>query len=363
MKTLSLKLLGISLVTTTTFTLSSTVIAETTQAKTSQQQLQISQAEAAETGDIVDIASGDETFSILVSAVEAAELVETLQGEGPYTVFAPTNEAFEALPEEIVAFLLEPENQDLLEELLTYHVVEGNVLSTDLETGMVDSLGGEIAIEVSEEGVMANEATVIAADVEASNGTIHAIDSVLIPEGFLETVEARMAEAEEPEMDAEEAEAEEPEMDVEEAEAKDLVTLAQNEEDFSTLVAAVETAGLVETLQGEGPFTVFAPTDEAFDALPEGVLEFLLEPENQDLLERILTYHVVEGNIMSTDLETGSIESLGGGIAINVSEEGVKINNADVVQADVEASNGTVHIIDTVLAPAGFLQTVEERMN
>ncbi|QDZ41445.1 fasciclin domain-containing protein [Euhalothece natronophila Z-M001] len=172
-----------------------------------------------------------------------------------------------------------------------------------------------------------------------------------------------MAEAEEPEMDAEEAEAEEPEMDVEEAEAKDLVTLAQNEEDFSTLVAAVETAGLVETLQGEGPFTVFAPTDEAFDALPEGVLEFLLEPENQDLLERILTYHVVEGNIMSTDLETGSIESLGGGIAINVSEEGVKINNADVVQADVEASNGTVHIIDTVLAPAGFLQTVEERMN
>lgn len=358
MKT-SLKLLSISLVTTTALILSS-ALGETTQAKTSQQQLQISQAEAAETGDIVDIASGDETFSILVSAVEAAELVETLQGEGPYTVFAPTNEAFEALPEEIVAFLLEPENQDLLEELLTYHVVEGNVLSTDLETGMVDSLGGEIAIEVSEEGVMANEATVIAADVEASNGTIHAIDSVLIPEGFLETVEARMAEAEEPEMDAEEAEPEEAEMD---AEAKDLVTLAQNEEDFNTLVAAVETAGLVETLQGEGPFTVFAPTDEAFAALPEGTLEFLLEPENQDLLERILTYHVVEGNVMSTDLETGSIESLGGGIAIDVSEAGVRINNANVIQADVEASNGTVHIIDTVLAPAGFLQTVEERMN
>lgn len=373
MKSLSLQLLSLSLVTTTALGFSAAAIAQTTPTKISQQQLQIAQAEET----IVGVASGDETFSTLVSAVKAAELVETLQGEGPFTVFAPTNEAFDALPQEVVTFLLEPENQDLLQELLTYHVVEGNVMSTDLETGMVNSLEGELAVEVSQAGVMVNEANVIQADVEASNGTIHVIDTVLIPEGFLETIEARMgadieaAEAQDMEAEMGDMEAQmdsdEVEADTEAAEAEmetpDLVTLASNEEELSTLVAAVEAAGLVETLQGEGPLTIFAPTNAAFEALPEGVLEFLLEPENQDLLERILTYHVVEGNVMSTDLETGSIEALGGDIAIDVSEDGVKINNANVIQADVEASNGTVHVIDTVLVPAGFLQTIEERMN
>lgn len=361
MKALSLQLLSLSLLTTTALGFSSAAIAEPTETKTSQQQLQIAQAEE----DIIGVASGDETFSSLVSAVKAAELVETLQGEGPFTVFAPTNEAFNALPQEVVAFLVKPENQDLLQELLTYHVVEENVMSTDLESGMIESLGGEIAIDVSEEGVMVNEATVVAADVEASNGTIHAIDTVLIPEGFLETIEARMGadmENSETEMESDEVEADAEPTETE-MENPDLVTLASNEEELSTLVAAVEAAGLVETLQGEGPFTIFAPTNAAFEDLPEGVLEFLLQPENQDLLQGILTYHVVEGNVMSTDLETGSIEALGGGIAIDVSEDGVKINNANVIESDVEASNGTAHVIDTVLAPEGFLQTIEERMN
>ncbi|MFP4254686.1 MAG: fasciclin domain-containing protein [Halothece sp.] len=188
MKSLSLQLLSLSLVTIATFGFSAAAIAQTTQTKTSQQQLQIAQAEET----LVEVASNDEELSTLVSAVEAAGLVETLQGEGPFTVFAPTNEAFEALPEGVLEFLLEPENQDLLEQILTYHVVEGNVMSTDLEMGSIEALGGGIAIDVSEEDVKINNANVIQADVEASNGTAHVIDTVLAPEGFLQTIEERM---------------------------------------------------------------------------------------------------------------------------------------------------------------------------
>lgn len=144
---------------------------------------------------------------------------------------------------------------------------------------------------------------------------------------------------------------------------RDIVGIASSNDTFSTLVAAVKAADLVGTLQGEGPFTVFAPTDEAFDALPDSLVEFLLQSENQDLLKEVLTYHVVAGNVMSTDLETGEVESLNGGLAVNVTDTGVIVNNANVIQADVEASNGTIHAIDTVLLPTGLLDRIQARMN
>ena len=144
---------------------------------------------------------------------------------------------------------------------------------------------------------------------------------------------------------------------------RDIVGIASSNDTFSTLVAAVKAADLVGTLQGEGPFTVFAPTDEAFDALPDSLVEFLLQSENQDLLKEVLTYHVVAGNVMSTDLETGKVESLNGGLAVNVTDTGVIVNNANVIQADVEASNGTIHAIDTVLLPTGLLDRIQARMN
>lgn len=144
---------------------------------------------------------------------------------------------------------------------------------------------------------------------------------------------------------------------------RDVVGVASSNDNFSTLVAAVKAADLVGTLQGDGPFTVFAPTDEAFDALPDGLVEFLLQSENKDLLKEILTYHVVAGNVMSTDLETGHVESLNGGLAVNVTDTGVIVNNANVIQADVEASNGTIHAIDTVLLPMGLLDQIQARMN
>ncbi|WP_095588780.1 fasciclin domain-containing protein [Actibacterium ureilyticum] len=132
----------------------------------------------------------------------------------------------------------------------------------------------------------------------------------------------------------------------------DIVDTAAGSEDFETLVAAVQAAGLVDTLKGEGPFTVFAPTDDAFAALPEGTLEDLLKPENKDQLVSILTYHVVPGKVMSTDLSDDMMAATvqGGEVMIDL-DNGVMVNDATVTAADIEASNGVIHVIDKVILP------------
>jgi uncharacterized surface protein with fasciclin (FAS1) repeats len=137
------------------------------------------------------------------------------------------------------------------------------------------------------------------------------------------------------------------------AQESDIVTLAVGNENLSTLVAAVKAAGLVETLQGDGPFTVFAPTNEAFAALPAGTLESLLKPENKDQLVAILTYHVVSGKVMSTDLKNGQKAATvnGKSITVKLANGKAMINDATVVAADVMASNGVVHVIDKVILP------------
>lgn len=133
----------------------------------------------------------------------------------------------------------------------------------------------------------------------------------------------------------------------------DIVGLAVNSESLSTLVAALKAGGLVSTLQGDGPFTVFAPTNEAFEALPEGTLASLLKPENKQTLVDILTYHVVPGKIMSTDLKDGQHAKTvqGKSVMVDLNEVGVKINEAYVLKADIGASNGVVHVIDRVILP------------
>lgn len=134
--------------------------------------------------------------------------------------------------------------------------------------------------------------------------------------------------------------------------SKDIVDTAVEAGSFSTLVAAVQAAELVDTLKGEGPFTVFAPTDEAFAALPEGTVEELLKEENKDQLTAILTYHVVPGKVMSSDLSNDmSAETVQGGTVTIMTEGGVTVNGANVVTADVEASNGVIHVIDAVIMP------------
>jgi uncharacterized surface protein with fasciclin (FAS1) repeats len=132
----------------------------------------------------------------------------------------------------------------------------------------------------------------------------------------------------------------------------DIVAVASATEGFATLVAAVAAAGLVETLQGEGPFTVFAPTDDAFAALPAGLLEKLLLPENVAVLTAILTYHVVSGKVMSTDVMAGDVPSVEGSTITLGTTDGVQVNDATVVSADIETSNGVIHVIDKVLVPS-----------
>jgi len=135
------------------------------------------------------------------------------------------------------------------------------------------------------------------------------------------------------------------------AEAGDIVAVASGNPDFSTLVAAIQAAGLVETLQGTGPFTVFAPTNAAFEALPAGLLEKLLLPENVAALTAILTYHVVAGQVMSTDVTAGDVATVEGSTIAITTDGGVKVNGANVVAVDVAASNGVIHVIDAVIVP------------
>ncbi|MGB7981106.1 MAG: fasciclin domain-containing protein [Candidatus Nanopelagicales bacterium] len=130
-----------------------------------------------------------------------------------------------------------------------------------------------------------------------------------------------------------------------------IVEVAAANPDFETLVAAVTAAGLAETLSGEGPFTVFAPTDEAFEALPEGVLDALLLPENKDALTSILTYHVVAGEVMAADVTAGDVETVEGSTFTITTDGGVKVNDANVIATDVDASNGVIHVLDAVLVP------------
>ena len=279
---------------------------------------------------IVDIAAGSEDFSILVAALQQANLVEALQGEGPFTVFAPTNEAFAKLLGELQITADDLLNHPQLADVLLYHVVSGKILSTDLQDGaMPETLGGQTVKVDLKDGAKINESKVVTADIEATNGVIHVIDTVLVPETFSLTPAAEIPAT--------------------------VVDIALSSPDFSILVAAVQQAGLVEALQGEGPFTVFAPTNAAFEKLL-GELSISAEDLlNNPQLADVLLYHVVAGKVLSTDLQNGMEAETLGGLKITVNlTDGVKINNSSVIAADIEAGNGVVHVIDTVLVPETF---------
>jgi len=182
----------------------------------------VAQEELVPQANIAEIVSGVDEFSTLEAALEAAELTEALAGEGPFTVFAPPNEAFEALPEGVVDALLMPENQDLLTDVLTYHVVPGAVVSSDLTTGDVETLeGSTVPVVVDGDMVMVGDANVVAADIPATNGVIHIIDSVLVPDEVAVELGNRLAEAEEEAMMEEEVIVEEEEVVVEEEEMEE----------------------------------------------------------------------------------------------------------------------------------------------
>lgn len=284
----------------------------------------------AQSGSIVDIAVADGRFTTLVAAVTAAGLADTLASDGPFTVFAPTDDAFAALPAGTVEALLN--DIPALTDILLYHVVSGAVPASTVVT--LDSAttlqGSDVSISVSGGNVFLNgNVQVIITDIEASNGIIHVIDAVLLPPA------APAAPAPAPA-----------------TVTNSIVDIAVADGRFDTLVAAVTAAGLAETLDGPGAFTVFAPTDAAFAKLPAGTVEALLG--NIPALTDILLYHVVGGAVpASSVVALNSAETLQGSpVLINVTDAGVVLNGSvNVIITDIRASNGIIHVIDTVLLP------------
>ena len=276
---------------------------------------------AVKAADIVDTAVGAGNFSTLAAALSAADLVDTLKGAGPFTVFAPTDEAFKKLPEETVAELLKPENKAALAGILTYHVVPGAVMAEQVVglTGATTVNGQRVDIKVNGPNVTVDGAKVVTTDIKCDNGVIHVIDSVILPAD------------------------------------KTIPETAAAAGSFGTLIAALGAADLASTLGSKGPFTVFAPTDEAFGALPAGTIETLLKPENKQQLIDVLTYHVVAGRVYSEDaLKAKSAKTLQGTtIDIAATEAGASVNNAKLLSTDLDASNGVIHVIDRVLLPSG----------
>jgi uncharacterized surface protein with fasciclin (FAS1) repeats len=266
---------------------------------------------------VVDIIVGSPVHNTLEAAVIAAELADDLSGEGPFTVFAPTDDAFAALPEGTVEALLE-DPTGALAQILLYHVVGAKAMSTDLFDGqMITTLNGDsVTVSIMDGNVYIDNAMVTVADLEADNGVVHVIDAVILPQYTV----------------------------------MDIIVASP---DHNTLEAAIIAAELDDDLSGEGPFTVFAPTDDAFAALPAGTVDaLLLDPTGQ--LAQILLYHVVGAKVMSTDLSDGQmITTLNGdSVTVSIMDGNVYIDNAMVTVADLEADNGVVHVIDAVMLPS-----------
>ncbi len=277
-----------------------------------------------ETNTIVDIASGDAQFSTLVSALQRTDLVTTLQGDGPFTVFAPTNAAFTALGVDLTTI-----TDEALTEILLYHVLGAEIKSTDLATGQTYAStaaatgpGGNalsMLVEKSGSGVIVNgSATVTTADVSADNGVIHIVDNVITP--------------------------------------LDLVGHAQANSNFSSLVGALAGAPgeLVSVLQATGPYTVFAPVNSGFDAIADVIATL-----TADQLASVLTYHVVSGaNVLSTDLSNNmTVTAVNGqdftvliGDSVQIQDAGG--NTSDVIITDVQATNGVIHALSSVIIPS-----------
>ena len=273
---------------------------------------------------IVEVATEDGQFDDLMIALDKTNLKSTLKSSGTYTVFAPTNAAFKDLFEELgVSGIYEIPAQTLY-PILLYHVLGFEAKSTDLTTGYVQTLSKNspgkypisLFIEVND-GVRLNDrAQVIYADLMAYNGVIHVIDKVLLPPNVVE------------------------------------IAIANS--NFSILVSAVVKAGLVETLSGDGPFTIFAPTDAAFEALFTSLGVSGIEDIPAEDLVPILTYHVVSGNIRAADVTSGLVETLNAGnsLEFDVSNSTVTINgDTHVIATDVQGVNGVIHVIDKVLLP------------
>merc|ERR1712179_206978 len=292
------------------------------------------------TQNIATIAEGAPELQTLVAALNATDLLSAVDGTNKITVFAPTNNAFDALGNETLNCLLAPVGLPALSNVLKYHVVpveakaaaltnNESLATLDGDHNLTVSLGDDSTVNISG----ANSAKVIKADMMATNGVVHEIDAVLLPKKFT----------------------------VPECGSGTVKETAAGNKDLTTLVAALGAANLTETFDGKTVYTVFAPTNEAFDKLGDTVA-CLLKPENKEALVEVLTYHVVSGYDLASDITDGMEVS-----TLETEKLTFKLDNSDVsidttsgstakvTMPNVYASNGVVHVIDAVLLPKKFV--------
>jgi uncharacterized surface protein with fasciclin (FAS1) repeats len=285
---------------------------------------------------IAGLLAESDQFAKLAIAVDAAGLGGALAGEGPLTVFAPTDQAFSAIPTAQLNELLG--NPEQLAQLLRYHVVPGTVLkAADVVDGDLESLAGPPLSLVAQDGtVTVNGANVVEADIAAFNGVVHAIDQVLVPPA-----------AETPTEAAESAAA----GTTSTSELPDLAAALGTAGDFTTLAQALTATGLADALTQGGPYTIFAPSETAFAAVPPDVLAALTA--DQDALAAVLKYHVLSGAVKAADIVDGMNAATlqGAPLTLSIAGSQVKVNDANVVAADIPFANGVVHVIDAVLQP------------
>jgi len=268
---------------------------------------------------IYDIVSNSPDHTTLKTAIDACALDGVLSGAGPFTLFAPTDAAFNLLPAGTVTALLNDIPQ--LTDILKHHVVADSVMSGMLSNGQVVTtlLGTDITVTINSSGVFIDNAQVTVADLVADNGVVHVIDAVLLPPT---------------------------------PPTNTIYDIVSNSPDHTTLKTAIDACALDGVLSGVGPFTLFAPTDAAFNQLPAGTVTALLNDIPQ--LTNILKHHVVADSVMSGMLSNGQVVTtlLGTDITVTINSSGVFIDNAQVTVADLVADNGVVHVIDAVLLPS-----------
>ena len=284
-------------------------------------------ARSAQAQTVVEVIANSDDHTTLESAIIAAGLDDDLAGTGPFTVFAPTDAAFELLPEGALDFLLMPENADSLAAVLSYHVVPGDTTAAELMDGMMLPTlveGDSLFVRVMGDMVHINGAMVTMADIDATNGTVHVIDMVLMQP------------------------------------PASVVDVIMQTDTLSTLATAIDEAELDEDLMMAGPFTIFAPANDAFAAIDQATLAALLADPDGDLTD-ILQYHVVAGTYTSADFTDGMMLMTlqGEELEISVMNDTILIDTAMVIMSDLMADNGIVHVINGVLMPESITSAGE----
>ncbi len=265
-------------------------------------------------GDIIDVATSLPGFETLAKLVTAAKLVDTLKGDGPFTVFAPTDAALGKLPKDIVKALTD--DPKLLAKVLTYHVVPGKLNTSDLPEGPLKTVEGDDLTITKVDGVTyVNGNPIVVGNVQATNGVIHVLGDALVPP------------------------------------LGDIIDVATSLPGFETLAKLVTDAKLIDTLKGDGPFTVFAPVDAAFKAVDAATLTKV--QGDPKLLAKVLTYHVVAGKLTTADLKDGKLETVSGvDLTITHDDQGqVLIDGHPVAVSNVQATNGIIQVMGDVLIP------------